>query len=95
MWETGSPTSPQYGWVAVDVVMAGVLLSLSHKWRRPLAAAACGAAAADGLLTCISAARYSARRVRRVNDALVIAGAIAAPFTAAAILFGGLRIRRG
>ena len=83
----------QYGWVAFDVAMAGVLLSLSHNWRRSLAAAACGAAAADGVLTCVSAARYSARRIRRVSDAVVIAAAIAAPFTAAAILFGGLRSR--
>ncbi|HEV8432933.1 MAG TPA: DUF2156 domain-containing protein [Thermoanaerobaculia bacterium] len=81
----------QYGWVTFDIVMTGVLLSLSHKWRRPLAIAACGAAAADGVLTCVSAARYSARRVRRLSDALVIVAAIAAPFTAAAILFGGLR----
>jgi hypothetical protein len=84
----------QYGWVAFDVVMAGVLLSLSHKWRRPLAKAACGAAVADGVLTSVSAARYSVRRVRSVADALVIAAAIAAPLTAAAILFGGLTSRR-
>jgi phosphatidylglycerol lysyltransferase len=83
----------QYGWVAFDAAMAGVLLSLSHKWRRPLAAAAGAAATADGVLTSISAARYGARRARGIVDALVIATAIAAPFTAAAIVFGGLRFR--
>ncbi|HEY2323365.1 MAG TPA: hypothetical protein VGJ82_10945 [Thermoanaerobaculia bacterium] len=83
----------QYGWVAFDAVMACVLLSLSHKWRPRLAIAACGAAAADGLLTSVSAARYSARRARNITDVLVIAAAIAAPLTAAAILFGGLRAR--
>jgi lysylphosphatidylglycerol synthetase-like protein (DUF2156 family) len=80
----------QYGWVAFDAVMAGVLLSLSHRWRRPLAAAACAAAATDGVLTCISAARYGARRARRLSDVLVITAAIAAPFLAATTLLGRL-----
>ena len=83
----------QYGWVAFDTVMACVLLSLSHKWRRPLALAACSAAAADGVLTSVSAVRYSARKARSLKDALVITAAIAAPLMAASILLGGLMKR--
>ncbi|MGH9456102.1 MAG: phosphatidylglycerol lysyltransferase domain-containing protein [Thermoanaerobaculia bacterium] len=85
----------QFGWVAFDVVMAGALLSLSRKWRRPLAGVLCAAALTDGMLTTVSVARGPAPRVRRWSDALVVAAAVAAPFAAAAILFGGLRARRG
>lgn len=82
----------QFGWVAFDTLMAAALLSLSRKWRRPLANAACVAALADGVLTTASIARE--RRRRPWREAIVLAAAIAAPFTAAAILFGGLRARR-
>ena len=78
----------QLSWAAFDVVMCVALLSLSRKWRRPLAIAACAAATGDGVLTTAQAIRYN-----RARDAIVVAAAIAAPFVAAAILFGGLRTR--
>ena len=78
----------QLSWAAFDVAMFAALVSLSRKWRRPLATAACAAATVDGILTTAQAIRYN-----RARDALVIAAAIAAPFAAAAILFGGLRTR--
>lgn len=81
----------QLGWTAFDALMAAALLSLGRQWRRPLARALCAAAFADGVLTTVSAARS---RPRRRRDAFVMAAAVAAPFAAAAILFGGLRVRR-
>jgi phosphatidylglycerol lysyltransferase len=82
----------QLGWIAFDALMAVTLLSLGRKWRRPVAAAACAAALADGVLTTVLVARRW--RPYRLRDALVMAAAVAAPFTAAALLFGGLRARR-
>lgn len=84
----------QFGWVAFDLVMCGALVALARRWRQPLALAAATAALADGVVTTVEAARWNAPRVRRVTDVLVIAAAIAAPFAAAAILFGGLRSRQ-
>ena len=83
----------QFAWVAFDVALCGALVSLSRRWRRDLAIATCTAAAADAVLTTIEVARYNVRRMRRASDALIVFAAIAAPFTAAAILFGGLRRR--
>lgn len=84
----------QFGWVAFDTLMAAALLSLSRRWRRPLAVVTCAAAFADGAITSVSATRRRARRARPWTDRLVIAAAVAAPFAAAAILFGGLLKRR-
>lgn len=81
----------QRAWLAFDVVMCGAFVSLSRRWRQDLAIGACAAAAADGALTAIQAARYNARRIRGATDALVAVAAITAPFAAAAILLGGLR----
>lgn len=83
----------QLCWVAFDALMAAALLSLARRWRRPLAAAACAAALSDGVITTVLAARRRARRPGRWTDRVVIAAAVAAPFVAAAILFGGLRSR--
>lgn len=84
----------QAGWVAFDAVMCAVLLSLARRWRQPLARAAAVAALCDGAITTISVSRRPALQPRRWTDRLVIAAAVAAPFAAAAILFGGLRTRR-
>ena len=84
----------QRAWVVFDLAMAGVLISLSKTWRRPLAIAACAAASADALLTTAEAASYNLRRMRGWKDAAVISVAVAAPFLVAAVLFGGLRTRR-
>ncbi len=83
----------QLSWCLFDIAMSSALLSLSARWRRPLAIAACAAAAADGILTTAQAVTYNARKLRGVRDALIIAAAIAAPLAAAAILFGGLKHR--
>jgi phosphatidylglycerol lysyltransferase len=83
----------QFAWVAFDVVMCGAFVSLSSKWRRPLAIGACVAASADAALTSIEAAAYNVPRARRLEDWFVIGAAVAAPALAAAILFGGLLTR--
>jgi lysylphosphatidylglycerol synthetase-like protein (DUF2156 family) len=82
----------QLGWIAFDALMAGALLSLGRKWRRPVAGAVCAAALADGVLTTVLVARRW--RPRRWQDAFVMAAVVAAPFVAAAVVFGGLRARR-
>lgn len=84
----------QFAWVAFDIVMCGVFVSLAKEWRRPLAIAACVAATTDAVLTSVEAATYNVPRARRVRDWLVVTAAVAAPLLAAAILFGGLRSRR-
>jgi phosphatidylglycerol lysyltransferase len=83
----------QAAWVAFDTLMCAALLSLSRRWRRPLAAIVSTAALCDGVLTTTSVIRRRALRPARWADRLVIAAAIAAPFTAAAILLGGLQAR--
>jgi len=85
----------QFAWVAFDIAMCGVFVSLASQWRRPLAIAACVATSADTVLTTIEAASYNVRRARRARDWLAIAAAIAAPALASAILFGGLLTRSG
>jgi phosphatidylglycerol lysyltransferase len=82
----------QFGWIAFDALMAAALLSLGRKWRRPVAGAVCAAALADGVVTTVLAARRW--RPRHWRDAFVMAAAAGAPFVAAAIVFGGLRVRR-
>ena len=81
----------QFAWVAFDIAMCGVFVSLASRWRRPLAIAACAAVSADAALTAVQVARFNARRS---NNWLVMAAAIAAPALAAAILLGGLRVKR-
>jgi phosphatidylglycerol lysyltransferase len=76
----------QIAWCVFDVAMAASLLSLSRRWRTPLAIATGAAATADGVLTTLQAATHNVRRARGIGDVLVITAAIAAPFAAAAIL---------
>jgi phosphatidylglycerol lysyltransferase len=83
----------QLAWGAFDAGMVAVLLALSRKWRRPLAAAAFTAAIGDGALTIVQASRYNASRIRGAGDALIVAAALIAPFVAAIVLWGGLKRR--
>jgi phosphatidylglycerol lysyltransferase len=83
----------QIAWSVFDLTMGAALVALARRWRRPLAQVACAAAATDAVVTSIEAASYNLRRVRGWRDLAVIAVAIAAPVTVAAILTGGLRRR--
>ena len=84
----------QFAWVAFDVVMCGVFVSLASHWRRQLAIGAAIATAADATLTTIQAARYNVPRARSARHWMIIGAAIAAPLFAAAVLTGGLRTKR-
>lgn len=78
----------QFGWLAFDCVMCGVLVSLSTRWRQKVAIGAFAAASFDAALTAVEASSF---RPRRNVDYAIMAAAVAAPALAAAILLGGIR----
>lgn len=77
----------QWGWVAFDVVLGVALFSLARRWRHRLATIVAIAVTADAVATAAEAAIYNAPRVEGLLDLFVIAIAVAAPTTAAVLLW--------
>jgi phosphatidylglycerol lysyltransferase len=80
----------QYAWVVFDLVMAGVLISLSRRWRPRLGAAAAIATSLDAVITTIEAIAYNRKRMRSGRDRVIVAIALTAPILVSAILIGRL-----
>ena len=82
--------SVQYGWVVFDLMMAGILISLSRRWRRRLGVVAATAASLDAAITTIEALAYNRNRMRNGRDRVIVAIALSAPVLVSAILIGRL-----
>jgi phosphatidylglycerol lysyltransferase len=77
----------QWGWVAFDVALVAALFALAKRWRHGLATIVAAAVTADAALTAAEAAIYNAPRIEGLLDAAVVAIAVAAPTTAAVLLW--------
>ena len=77
----------QWGWVGFDVVLGLALFALARRWRHDLATLVAGVVTADAAVTIGEAALYNAPRVHGIVDLFVIAIAIAAPTSAAVLLW--------
>jgi phosphatidylglycerol lysyltransferase len=77
----------QWGWVAFDVVLGVALFMLAARWRHKLGTAVAIAVTADAVATGAEAVVYNAPRIGSLLDLAVIAIAIAAPTSAAVLLW--------
>jgi phosphatidylglycerol lysyltransferase len=77
----------QWGWVGFDIVLGVALFMLAKRWRHDLATVVAGVVTADAAVTAAQAALYNAPRVSGLADLAVIAIAIAAPTSAAVLLW--------
>lgn len=77
----------QWGWVGFDVVLGAALFALARRWRHGLATAVSIAVTVDAAVTTAEAAIYNAPRVHSVWDLVVIGLAVAAPTSAAIMLW--------
>lgn len=77
----------QWGWVAFDVLLIVALFVLARRWRPRLGTAVAIAVTADAVVTAAEATLYNLPRVASLVDAIVIAVAVAAPTTAAVLLW--------
>ena len=83
----------QWGWVGFDIALFVALFMLAARWRHRLATGVAIAVTADAVMTTAEAALYNAPRVSGLTDLIVMAIAIAAP-TSAAILLWHARAHR-
>ncbi len=77
----------QWGWVGFDIVLGGALFALARRWRHGLATAVAIAVTADAVATAAEALIYNAPRARGLVDWLVMTIAVAAPTSAAVMLW--------
>jgi phosphatidylglycerol lysyltransferase len=77
----------QWGWVGFDIVLGVALFMLAGRWRHGLGTGVAVAVTADAAVTTAEAALYNAPRINGIVDVLVIAIAIAAPTSAAVLLW--------
>ncbi len=77
----------QWSWVAFDVVLIVALFVLAQRWRPRLGTAVAIAVTADAVVTAAEGAFYNLPRIASLTDAIVIAVAVAAPTTAAVLLW--------
>jgi len=77
----------QWSWVGFDIVLGAALFALARRWRHDLATAVSIAVTADALVTAVEAAMFNAPRARNIWDLAVIGIAIAAPASAAIMLW--------
>ncbi|HEY3801095.1 MAG TPA: DUF2156 domain-containing protein [Kofleriaceae bacterium] len=77
----------QYGWVGFDVVVAGALFALSHRWRRGLASLLTSIITLDAVVTLGQALAFDVPDRRGPFDVFVLAVAVAAPTVAAIMLW--------
>lgn len=77
----------QWGWVAFDALLIVALFVLAQRWRPRLGTAVAIAVTADAVATAAEATFYNLPRIHSLADALVIAVAVAAPTTAAVLLW--------
>ncbi len=83
----------QWGWVGFDIVLGAGLFVLAKRWSYRLSTTVAVAVTADAAATIAEAAIYNAPRVTGLTDLIVIAIAVAAP-TSAAILLWHARAHR-
>lgn len=83
----------QYGWVAFDVVLGGALFALAHRWRQPLADLVATAVTLDAVVTLGQVIVFNLPRAQTALDVLVSVVAVAAP-TSAAVLLWNARLHR-
>jgi hypothetical protein len=77
----------QDAWIAYDVVLFVVLVTLAARWRSGLAVLASALAATDFLLGCAQLIRYNGARADGVLSWLLIAAALIAPLFASIFLW--------
>jgi phosphatidylglycerol lysyltransferase len=77
----------QWGWVGFDIALGVALFALAKRWRHRLATAVAIAVTADATITATEAVIYNAPRIHGLVDFAVIAIAIAAPTSAAVLLW--------
>jgi len=77
----------QWSWVGFDVVLGIALFALAKRWRHRLATAVALAVTADAAITATEAALYNGPRLHGLVDLIVIAIAVAAPTSAAVLLW--------
>lgn len=79
------------GWIAFDLLVAGLLVLLARTWRPPLARALAALVTADAVLTAAEALAWNLPRLAGPLDAAVIAVSLAAPSFAAWFLWRSSR----
>jgi phosphatidylglycerol lysyltransferase len=84
----------KWGWVAFDLVLAAALFALAARWRRWLGVLLAAAITTDALVTALQVVVFDVPRARAAVDALVLALSVAAPATAAVILWNAVGHRR-
>lgn len=77
----------QWGWVGFDGVLGSALFSLARRWRHGLATAVAIAVTADVVTTVAEVLIYNAPRARCFGDWFVMTIAVAAPASAAVMLW--------
>ncbi|HEX5057898.1 MAG TPA: DUF2156 domain-containing protein [Kofleriaceae bacterium] len=77
----------QWGWVGFDIVLGIALFVLAKRWRHDLATIVAGVVTADAVATAAQVAFFNVPRVHGITDVVVIAIAIAAPTSAAVLLW--------
>ena len=77
----------QWGWVGFDIVLGVALFVLAKRWRHDLATIVACVVTADAIVTAAQATFYNVPRVHGIADIVVIAIAIAAPTSAAVLLW--------
>jgi phosphatidylglycerol lysyltransferase len=89
--------SLRWAWIAFDLLLAGALVSLAARWRRPLAVALALAVTADAVVTAGEVSLYNlavAGQTHRWWDWLGLGLAVAAPSLAAVILWNAIGHRQ-
>ena len=85
----------QWGWVGFDVVLAGGLFALAHRWRPWLADVVATCVTVDAIVTTVQAIGYDLPRRTGVLDLVVIIVAMLAPMAAALLLWNARAHRAG
>lgn len=83
----------QWAWVGFDVIAAATFFALAQRWRRRLAWFALAATAVDVVLTTVQALTFNVERATTWWEGAVIAGAVAAPAVASALVWRAIRAR--
>jgi phosphatidylglycerol lysyltransferase len=84
-------------WIGFDLLLAGALVSLATRWRRPLAVALALAVTADAVITAGEVSLYNVARAGQTHrwwDWLGLGLAVMAPALAAVILWNAIGHRR-
>ena len=82
------------GWVVFDLLLAVALIALARRWRDGLAVALVAVISLDAALTAAQALTWNIPQARGPADLAVAALGVAAPSSAAALLWRARNIRR-